>query len=932
MYIPLRVHSAYSKGKGAAVLAELAAWASRKKLPSLAVSDIENLYAWGRWKRRAGEYGVTPIFGCEVEILGETFVLLVKNPEGYRHLTEIFNRRKILTTAGLIVIFVPRPGGEIPADLLPVTAAEDFYLGVDFYNFETGEALARKHRLPVVWANPLKFVINPERLILLHAIHKKTPFPPQKVKLARHMPFFGPEQASLARKKFGGRVSAPFRATLEVAEKCCFGFEGIVPPLPKDLFATPLREVVREKLRGLKNLSWKERQRAQMELKVVEESGFAPYFLVVHDVVQFARRHDILHNLKGSGASSFLAYLLGISHINPIELDLYFERFLNKGRKDPPDFDLDFDSRKRDRVLAYVLDKYGSGRTGAAFVCSLKNYRARSALYETARTFGLPPAEARSLSKRVPLFAEPDVLKKDRPRYDYGDIWRAASDLTSVYCENSLHVGGVILTPAPADSYLPLEKSAKGLVMSHFDRDAVEDLKLIKLDLLSIRGLAAISETKKVLHIKKIPFQDPKTCALLKQAQTIGCFQVESPAMMNLLRRMQPENLFELTQALALIRPGPTESGMKQALIRGREGKPVQRDPFLTRILPETRGLLLYEEQVMQIAARVAGMPAHESDLLRRSLKKGGEPSPLKKRFLQGAGERGYTTGEIKKLWTVMEKFSSYSFNKAHSASYAYMAYQAVYLKAHHFLPYLTAVLNAGGGYYGLAEYIEEARRNGCEILGPDVCRSGHQFQVEGKAIRVGLTSIKGLALKTADKIIDERDKGGYQSVEDFLLRVFLTKAELFSLIRAGALDSLEPTRSHQILRYFQGIEGVPGVSDLDTKQKKKMQVESLGFDPEGDSLSLFEGKRPALRIKDLRGYVGQVVELVVRVVDARLKGVSDGRKYFFLFEDETGLLEGIGQKRCLTFGSPPACFLRGEIRSDGSGRQKIFDCTFLSR
>jgi DNA polymerase-3 subunit alpha/error-prone DNA polymerase len=334
----------------------------------------------------------------------------------------------------------------------------------------------------------------------------------------------------------------------------------------------------------------------------------------------------------------------------------------------------------------------------------------------------------------------------------------------------------------------------------------------------------------------------------------------------------------------------------------------------------------------MQIAARVAGMPADEGDLLRRSLKKKEKSSPLKGKFLQGAGERGYTAGEVRKLWMVMEKFSSYSFNKAHSASYAYMAYQAVYLKAHHFLPYLTAVLNAGGGYYGLPEYIEEVRRRGYEILGPDIRRSGYQFQVEGKAIRVGLTTIKGLAFKTADRIIGERDKGEYQSVEDFLLRVSLTKAELFSLIRAGTLDSLEPTRAHQILRYFRGIEGVKGVSDLDAKQKKRMQVESLGFDPEGDSLSLFEGKRPALRIKDLQGYVGQVVELVVRVVDARLRGVNNGRKYFFLFEDETGLLEGVGQNRCLTFDSPPACFLRGEIRSDGSGRQKIFNCTFLSR
>lgn len=209
---------------------------------------------------------------------------------------------------------------------------------------------------------------------------------------------------------------------------------------------------------------------------MVEESGFAPYFLVVHDVVEFARRRGIYHNLRGSGASSYLAYLLGISRLNPVKYDLYFERFLNRGRPDPPDFDLDFDSSRRDEVLDYVLKRYyGSGKTGAAYVCSLKNYRARSALYETARAFGVPPEEARSMSKKVPMFAEPDYLREMPPRAGYLEVWKLASELSGVFAEISLHVGGVILTPAPADRFLPLEESAKGLLMCHYDRDTVEE-------------------------------------------------------------------------------------------------------------------------------------------------------------------------------------------------------------------------------------------------------------------------------------------------------------------------------------------------------------------------------------------------------------------------------------------------------------------------
>jgi DNA polymerase-3 subunit alpha len=930
MYIPLRIHSVYSKGKGSITLKELPSWVCRRKFSSAALTDVENIYGWGEWKRAALENGCTPLFGCEMEIQGKRLLFLVKNREGYWNLMEIFNRREIKSTEGLATIFIPQAGDEDFPEALTPAPGEDFYLGVDFFNFKNALTLAQSHDLPLVWVNPLKFIEKPERLILLHSIQKKIPFPPERDKLKGRIGLFGPHQETLALKKFGPDAEETFKKTFEVAEKCQFSFEDIVPPLPEDLFSITLKDVVMEKLRNLKNLSWRARQRAKSELAVIEKSGFAPYFLIVYDVVQFARRNGILHNLKGSGASSFLAYLLDISRIDPIEYDLYFERFLNKGRDDPPDIDLDFDSRKRDRVLSYVMEKYGQGRTGAAFVCSLKDFRARSALYETARAFGLPPEEARSLSKKAPFFAGPDFLKKDRPLAGYAEIWKAASDLSHVYCENSLHVGGVLLTPAPADRYLPLEESAKGYVMSHYDRDAVEDLKLIKLDLLSVRGLAAISETKKILNIRSIPPQDKKVYSLLREGQTIGCFQVESPAMMNLLRRMKPENVYELTQALALIRPGPTESGMKEALLRGREGRPVSRDGFLSRILPETGGLLLYEEQVMQIAGRVAGMPPEEGDILRRALKAKAVGTQLKGRFFRETGERGYTPGEVKKLWKVMEEFSSYSFNKAHSASYASMAYQAVYLKAHHTVPYLASVLNAGGGYYGLAEYIEEAKRRGIRILGPDVNRSDYQFKVEGKSIRVGLTSIKGLALKTAEKVIEGREDGKYLSVEDFLCRVTLTRAELLSLIKSGVFDSLEPRRTRQVLRYFQGLEDMEEVSDIDPKQKERMLIDSLGFDPGGDSLSLFEGKRPPLRIKDLAGCAGQEVELVVRVVDARQKAVRRGRRYFFLFEDETGLLEGVGETKCLTFGSPPACYLRGEVRRDGGGRPKVFNCSFL--
>ena len=1045
MFVPLRIHSVYSRGRGSVTLEEAAGWTGGKRLPAAALADTGNIYGWGKWQRIAPAGGFKPIFGCELEIGGRRFVFLVKTREGYSNLMEIFNRGDIRDASGLIAIYIPgglspkreneggtreglSPKGDCPsgdkkgdtykedmsppgwpsedaclAELGGKVAPGDLYLGADFGNFrrisgtcnpfEESGTCPQKFGLPVVWANPLKYLTSPERLVLLHAIEQKIPYPPERDRLLGKMRLFGPDQEALALRRFGDAARDALARTAEVAEKCEFVFENVVPSLPADLFPRTLREVVMERLTAAKNLTWKERQRARRELTAVEQSGFGPYFLAVHDIVEFARGRGILHNLRGSGASSFLGWLLGISHVSPMEFDLYFERFLNRGRPDPPDIDIDFDSRRRDEVLKYVLERYGAGKTGAAYVCSLKSFGGRSALYETLRAFGVPPEEARGLSKRVPYFAEPSSLRLAAPAPGRLDVWKLAAELQDVYHEISLHVGGVILTPGPVERYLPLETSAKGLRMTHFDKDAVEDLRLIKLDLLSVRGLAAISETKEKLRLRTLPPGDAATYAALRAARTVGCFQVESPAMMNLLRRMKPVDIHEITQALALVRPGPTESGMKEALLRRRSGRgrssapAVPDDAFLARILPETGGILLYEEQVMQIAERVAGMPPEEGDLLRRSLKQGrGGDAALRSKFSREAGERGYAEPEVERLWKTMEKFSSYSFNKAHSASYAHMAYQAVYLKVHQPVTYFAAVLNAGGGYYDLPEYVAEAKRNGLRILGPDANRSGSGFEVEasagGGAIRVGLASIKGLGLKTIERLLDERAAGGeYLSVEDFLARTKPGKAELLTLIKAGIFDSLEPRRTRQVLRYFQGLDHMEEVADIASDEKRRMIFEALGFLPDGDDLDLYQGKRPELRVRDLKNCAGTMVELIVRVVDARQRvtyntmqegkgsggyggygahggygrgaggGGDDeepekadwglggyggngngngGAKYFYIFEDETGLLEGVGETPCTTYGTPPVCFLRGEVRVDGEGVPKITKCTFL--
>ncbi|MDH7494085.1 MAG: hypothetical protein QHH44_09360, partial [Candidatus Saccharicenans sp.] len=311
-------------------------------------------------------------------------------------------------------------------------------------------------------------------------------------------------------------------------------------------------------------------------------------------------------------------------------------------------------------------------------------------------------------------------------------------------------------------------------------------------------------------------------------------------------------------------------------------------------------------------------------------LKKRRVDERLRRKFFEQAQSRGYSEAEVKSLWQKMEKFSSYSFNRAHSASYALMAYEAVYLKTHHPLVYMTAVLNAGGGYYQLPEYVEEAKRLGVAILGPDVNRSGYRFQVEGRAIRVGLGLIKNLTVKTIEKVLSEREaNGAYLSVEDFLGRVRPGQSDLLTLIQAGALDSLEPNRSQQVLRYFQGVSELK-VADINEEEKRKFQLEKLGFLPSGDPLEFLDRRRPPLRVAQLKDLAGQVVELAVRIIDAREIRTAKGLTYFYLFEDETGLVEGVGQRKALAFGTPPVCFLRAEVRLEQSTHPRLVNCFFL--
>ena len=915
-YIPLVVHSAFSEG--AMGIEEWVKTAKKRGIDSIALADRRKAYGWGLLERCTSQNNLRPAFGMTFELPGGDLVLFLKEREGYSILTRFYKEGlNDDSLYGLVGIFIPQ-GREIPQALLEAFEPGDLYLGASLENFHLIREVSQSYSLKTVWANPTVHLNQPQRFLLIKSIREKKPYPRVMNRYRRRAPLFGLLPSTYILKVVGGEAIDWLKNTYEVAEKLLPTIRGLIPPLPQNLFKKSLRDVVYQRLReGAFRVDERFKERLEYEISVIEKSGFGPYFLLVADLIDFARKSGIFHNLKGSGASSLVAYVLGISRVNPLKYGLYFERFLNPGRDDPPDIDIDFDSTRRDEVIDYLFENY-KNRVGVSMLAVFKRYGARSALYDVARAFGYSPKEAKAISSVASTRWEPADLKGIRPPQNGQLVWQMAMTLQGIFREASLHLGGVLLTPPPDHSYLFFDPSPKGYPFTHFDRDDAEYFGFIKLDLLSVRGLFALSESLKISQVTDIPEDDRDTWDTISQGKTMGCFQIESPGMMALLKRLKPRNIDELAMALALIRPGPTKSGMKDKILRIRKGQ-VRPDPLLFKLLPETMGILLYEEQVMQLSERMAGFGAEEGEHLRRALKNKGDLEFWRDKFFRGALEKGFSLKDTEKIWKLLLYFSSYSFNKAHSISYAWAAYRSAYMKRHHPVEYMKGVLDAEGGYYTLDAYIEEARRMGIRILPPDVRKSKARFTIEGNSIRVGLGRIANLSTNTLRRILEERKKSNFKNLEDFQMRVKPSSREALSLSRSGALDSLELDRNLQRIKLLGGREETSSPTPLNGKDKEREAWKVLGFTVNQHPLGFFN-RRPPLRVAELMSVKGERVKLALYLLDFQVKEVPRGKKAFFLFDDETGVIQGIGSPGLKV---PKSRFLlvEGRVRAQDGGQ-----------
>jgi len=806
-YLPIRVYSVYSQGEGAVDPAELAAALEKKGCQRLPVCDPLSLIAWDRFTAEAARHGQKPLPGVEIRLREKGDLLLFPlSRRGYGSLLASLDGRLLRPVEEAAAVFLPRSTDRRHLRRLRTKCGPGlFHLGLEWRSPAWLVDWARELGIPLVWANPLRWLGDPDRYRIAAAVFRHLPLQ-EALRLDVRLDGWIPARAIERRWGEAGREA--MANTWHLAERCGFLFDRLEPA---DIRPEPQLAVRIERALAARRAPAADAQRAFHELRVIESLGFAGCFRTAAEVADHCRRQGIYYHLRGSGVSSLLLFLLGVSRIHPSSSPgLIFERFVNSLRDDLPDIDIDIESSRRPEVFAWIFSRY---RDRVAFVSTHKFFGARSALYETARCAGYNPDEAHGLTRSLPMFAVPRELG-ETGEGTTAALHRAASRLDGVYKELSLHVGGLVFCREPARTCFPLAVSPQGFPQVVWDKEAVERLKVFKLDLLGVRGFDVVSPVAVAPERSGVTWDEADVWEMIRSARTIGCFQLESPLARENLRRALPETIEDLTVCLAIIRPGPARSGMK-AIYLDRRPPP---HPFLGKIFPRTRGVLIYEEQVSLLVHHVCGWGLETAERVRRLLKKKGgeaEREEYRQGFFTLGAARGWPRPDLELFWKVAGDFSLYAFCQAHSASYAYSAYLSAWMKRRRTLTFFRRLINAGGGYYPLPQYIEEARQWRIPILPPDVNRSGLGFGEEEAGLRTGLMFIKGVGEKLAATIVERRGPG-YGSLEEFIMKTHLGERDLASLLAVSALESL-------------------GVNGFGAAEKRENARRSLGFTPDFD-------------------------------------------------------------------------------------------------
>ncbi|MBN2382032.1 DNA polymerase III subunit alpha [bacterium] len=983
-FVHLHCHSCYSLLEGAVWPDALVRAAQSYGMEALALTDTNALYGAIPFYRAAREAGFKPIFGSELVSAvdpAERAVVLARDRDGYAELCRLITARHLggsdfqlgpVLRQSLVGygqhLFVLCACEGLLSQLVPVRSADNLY--VDLSDFCDGQnsgrarslgRLIRQHGLPLVAGNDVHFLQREDYQLhrVLAAIrHNTTVSGLLPGEVASESAWLKrPVEMSHAFKGFPVSV---FTNTARIAEQCQVEFElgrSIFPhfPLPsgETAFSYLWKLCFRGAVERYQPLTHEVLDRLKRELEVIDRLGFAEYFLIVWDIARYAREQGVPSVGRGSAANSIVSYVLQITHVDPIELDLFFERFLNPERQSCPDIDLDFCWRRRGQVLDYVYSRYG--RDKVAMISTHSTLRARAAVREIARTMGVPESEIKSFTEYLPHFGShsishyqkvlPELKRLPVDREPLASILTIADRLDGFPRHLSIHCGGIVVCPFPLTDIVPLQRSANGFVVTQYDMYPIEELGLLKIDLLGQRGLSVIANTSLAVQqatgtrpdlSAALVQHDPRTVAAIRTGQTMGCFYIESPGMRGLLRKLRVETFEELTAASSVIRPGVAESGMmRQYIDRANGREPVQYlHQDMERLLGRTYGVMIYQEDVIKVAHVIAGLSLGEADLLRRAMSgKGRSREAMKKLeldFLERSRERGIAAETAAEIWRQIASFAGYAFCKAHSASFAQVSFQSCYLKVHYPAEFMAAVLSNQGGFYHTSAYIEEARRMGLKILLPDINRSNREYTGCDGSVRVGFMQVRQLNESTMQTIVRERRRGLFVSLEDFCRRVPAELEEVRNLIKSGSFDCFELPRTELLWR-LEVIEArrkqqsistrtaaasastseislfesypeteppliVPRMPALSLNEKLKMERQALDLLASVHPLEVFAHKLVGLHLVaacQLGDFVGQKITLLGWLVTTRrVKTKNNEYMRFVTMEDTSGLYE----------------------------------------
>lgn len=936
-FVHLHVHTQYSLLDGAIRLNNVFERAKSFHMPALAMTDHGNMFGTVDFYKRALDYGIKPIIGCEVYVAPDSrfikegrgisdatfhLVLLAKNLTGYKNLLKLVSGaylegfyyrpridKELLRehNEGLIAMSACLHG-EIPHLIVEakieqaVTVAQEykemfdnrrFYLelqanGIDdqvIANRGMVE-IGKQLDIPIVATNDCHYLDKEDvraHEVLVAVRTGKTLSDDKRLKFSTEDLFFkSPELMKELFKDYPEAISN----TVEIAERCNVELEFGKLFFP--VFPLEGNETATSRLRAMAHEGLQERlqkhpsygtddfpalegtylDRLEVELKVIETEGFSGYFLIVSDFVNYSKKHDVpVGPGRGSAAGSLVAYALRITEIDPIRYGLLFERFLNPERISPPDIDIDFCMEGRDKVIEYVRRRYGKDKV--AQIITFGKMQAKAVVRDVGRALGMAYADVDRISKLIPnvigitletaIKQEPELKKLVEEDEQIRHLISLSKVLEGLPRHASTHAAGVVIADRPLDEYLPLYKDTKSdAVATQFAMNEVGDIGLIKFDFLGLKTLTVIDRTLKLVNrdsevipdINDLPLDDPATYELLSSGETDGIFQLESSGMKELIINMKPSDIDSVVALLALYRPGPLQSGMVNDYIDRRKGKAdiPYLLPQLEPILKDTYGVILYQEQVMKIAQELAGYSLGEADLLRRAMgkKKFEVMEKQKEKFLAGTDKNKLDRKKSAEIFDLMANFAGYGFNKSHSVAYAVISFQTAYLKAHHPVEFMAALLTCEmDNSDKVIRHIGECRERGIEVLPPDVNESFRDFAVSDNKIRFGLAAVKNVGTAAIESIITARmEEGSFRTIFDFCERIDLRKANkkvLESLIKCGAFDSTGAHRSQLFAVYESAME-----RGQEIQREKNDRQKSL-FELIDDSNGHSSGQEPVL-------------------------------------------------------------------------------------